>query len=224
MCVCSGKKSDSKPSSSALRRCRRAASRSRLGRARRRGPSERQALQPVDAVDRAELGLAVERQPGHARGQERERLLELRAREVRAKAVVDARAEGERLGVAAVGVMSNASGSPSTPSRLPVNAQTITTVSAGNVTPRNSTSSCSRRAVNGVIGSKRSSSSTAAGASSGRSRAAPTGRDGRRTGAWRGRAGTASCRRRRPARSARGSCTPRRRAGRPRARRRSASR
>ena len=50
-------------------------------------------------------------------------------------------------------VMSNASGSPSTPSRLPANEQTITTVSAGKVTPRYSTSSWSRRAVNGVIGS-----------------------------------------------------------------------
>ncbi len=63
--------------------------------------------------------------------------------------------------------MSNSPGSPSTPSRLPVNAQTITTVPAGKVTSRYSTSSCSRRAVKGVIGSKRTTSSTAAGASSG---------------------------------------------------------
>ncbi len=50
-------------------------------------------------------------------------------------------------------VMSNASASPSTPSRLPVNAHTITTVPSGKVTSRYSTSSCSSRAVNGVIGS-----------------------------------------------------------------------
>ena len=38
--------------------------------------------------------------PGIRAGQERERLLELGARDVRAEAVVHAGAEGERLGVA----------------------------------------------------------------------------------------------------------------------------
>ena len=104
-------------------------------------------------MHRAELGLAVERQAGHARGQEGERLLQLGAREVGAQAVVDARAEGERLGGAAVGVDVEAPGSPSTPSRLAVNEQTITTVPSGKTTSRYSTCSCSRRAVNGVIGS-----------------------------------------------------------------------
>ena len=104
-------------------------------------------------MDRAELGVAVEREAGHARRQEGERLLELGPGEVGAEAVVDAGAEGERLGVAAVGGDVEGVGSPSTPSRLPVNAQTITTVPSGKVTSRYSTSSCSRRAVNGVIGS-----------------------------------------------------------------------
>ena len=39
------------------------------------------------------------------------------------------------------------------PSRLPVNAHTITTVPSGKVTSRYSTSSTMMRAVNGVIGS-----------------------------------------------------------------------
>ena len=39
------------------------------------------------------------------------------------------------------------------PSRLPVKAQTITTVPSGKVTSRYSTSSTMIRAVNGVIGS-----------------------------------------------------------------------
>ena len=50
-------------------------------------------------------------------------------------------------------VMSNASASPSTPSRFPVNAQTMTIVPLGKVTSRYSTSCSAMRAVNGVIGS-----------------------------------------------------------------------
>ena len=49
--------------------------------------------------------------------------------------------------------MSNSNGSPSTPSRLAVNEQTITIVPSGKTTSRYSTSSCRSRAVKGVIGS-----------------------------------------------------------------------
>src|SRR3954454_9613042 len=62
-----------------------------------RVPADRQRLEAVDAVDRAVLGLAGEAQAGHARREERERLLQLGAGEIRSQAVMHAGAEGQRL-------------------------------------------------------------------------------------------------------------------------------
>src|SRR5664280_73299 len=60
------------------------------------GEAHGQLVEPVDAGDRAELGLAVELEAVHVLGEERQALLQLHTREVRAEAVVDARAERER--------------------------------------------------------------------------------------------------------------------------------
>ena len=68
-------------------------------RASGRVPADRQVIEAVDAVDRAELGLAVQLEARHPRRKERQRLLKLGARDVRAEAVVHARAEGEWLAV-----------------------------------------------------------------------------------------------------------------------------
>src|SRR5215211_9227380 len=63
----------------------------------RSGPADGQRVEPVDAVDRAVFRLPVEGEARHARRQERQRLLELRAGEVGAEAVVHPGAERERL-------------------------------------------------------------------------------------------------------------------------------
>ena len=68
MCVCSVNQSDSKPRSSTSRASSAGLDRV-VGREERYAvvPPDRQAIEAVDPVDRAELGLAVELQAGHAR-------------------------------------------------------------------------------------------------------------------------------------------------------------
>ncbi len=123
-------------------------------------------------------GSPASSQARHPRGEEGERLLQLDAREVGADAEVHAGAErrARARGRARRRCRTRRGPrrppwrrSPSGRSRLPVNAHTITIVPAGNVTSRKVTSSTRMRAVKGVIGSKRSASSTACAASSGRS-------------------------------------------------------
>ena len=65
----------------------------------------------------------------------RQRFLQLGACQVGPEAVVDAGAEGQRLVAVAVGGDVERASGPST-SRLAVTAQTMTTVSTGNVTSR----------------------------------------------------------------------------------------
>ena len=74
-----------------------------LERASRRAEADRQPLERVDAERRVVRRLAVQLEVRHPRRQERERLLELGAREVRAQAEVRAGTEGQRLRPAALG-------------------------------------------------------------------------------------------------------------------------
>src|SRR4051794_17334809 len=66
-------------------------------------PGERQRLEVVDALHRAEQRLAVEPEVGHARREEGECLLELGPGEVVADAEVHTRAEGQQPGVGSLG-------------------------------------------------------------------------------------------------------------------------
>ena len=95
--------------------------------------------------------------------------------------------------------MSSSSGASSPPGRgWPRPRRRRPACPRGTRTSRYSMSSSAIRAVNGVIGSKRSTSSAAAAASERVvARARATGRGARRTGGCRGRAGPGSCRRRR---------------------------
>ncbi len=81
--------------------------------------AKRERLQRVDPRRRAELRLAVGRELADVLGEERDPLLDLGAREVRADAVVDAGAERQRACSARSAVMSNASGCIALPVGVP---------------------------------------------------------------------------------------------------------
>src|SRR5215216_4454599 len=70
---------------------------------RRAGQLQRQRAQAIDTLDALIVRLAVERESLDALGDQTQSLLQLRSREVRAEAVVDAGAEGERSAEVALG-------------------------------------------------------------------------------------------------------------------------
>ena len=63
-------------------------------------PEDRELVDPVDALDPAQLRRAVQGEPGHARCEERQRLFEFGPGQVSARAVVGTRAEGEQPALA----------------------------------------------------------------------------------------------------------------------------
>ena len=179
---------------------RRTTSRSSRSRAPRARPSAR-AASPARRCRRSSRspGLAVEREAGHARGEEGERLLQLRAGQVRAQAVVHAGAEGQRLRAAAVGGDVEArsvdavavAGERAHEHDGPLGEGDVAVGDVLDRDPRGERRD--RLEAHDLLDRLRRQQRVLR-------RAAPTARGARRTAAARARAGSASCRRRRRAR------------------------
>ena len=139
-----------------------------------RGKANWQAAHRVDPGRRAEDGLAVGLQVAHAGGQKRERFDDLGPGQVRACAKCAPKPKVTTCAPPRSAMMSKRPGSAYVSgSRFAVAAQTNRTVLTGKTIPPSSSSSRTSLAVNGTIGSKRSTSWQACSARAGSSPSRP---------------------------------------------------